>query len=158
MSSPPLREHHSSCSVFEHPPPAFLLRCLFLLCSQIPTAFSWAGSVCVPNPSPATVSLCLPSPPCGAGVGFQPCLGCERCSPAWNPWCIPRIPPAFPLSPLPWGLFQWEMLSPPGSPSCPLQLKGNQSCGGPRDVPVLQEDRDAMLALINVCHTNVQCC
>lgn len=61
--------HSSSYAVLERPPPRGCS------CSVPSSPLPSPGpGVCAPNPSLATVSLCLSSPAFGAAVGFQPCL------------------------------------------------------------------------------------
>lgn len=111
------------------PLPLFFSQWLFLLSSQLPAAFSWARSVCTKSQPGHRVPLSS-KPSFWYWCLLPAVLGCDRHSPALDPWCIPQTPThVSPLSLTPGGsYFSGRSTAPLALQLCPLQLKGNRSC------------------------------
>lgn len=94
---------------------------LFLLSSQLPAAFSWARSVCTKSQPGHRVPLSS-KPSFWYWCLLPAVLGCDRHSPALDPWCIPQtLTHVSPLSLTRGGsYFSGRSTAPPGSPAVSL--------------------------------------
>lgn len=121
-------------------PPSFS-QWLFLLSSQLPAAFSWARSMCTQSQPGHRVPLSS-KPSFWYWCLLPAVLGCDRHSPALDPWCIPQTPTH--VSPL--SLTRRVLISvvdpqPPWLssrvPYSSKEIGAVRCCGGPWDVPFL---------------------